>query len=224
MTRAKLKHEVILWRLQGKTYSEIQRLAGNISKSTISLWCRDLRLTAAQEGHIKVVKQANLARARQKSLQTRQARRDLYLQSVLRKNEYLKPLLKNKHTAKIALAMLFLGEGTKNPKRSGLVFGNSDYLVIKLFLQLLRYCYKIDERRLHCTVQCRADQNVSQLQKFWSSQTKIPLTQFYKAQIDPRTIGRASKRLDYKGVCRIDYLSSEVFIDILKSIEVITGR
>src|SRR6185503_10293099 len=113
--------------------------------------------------------------------------------------------------AKIALTMLYLGEGTKNPKRGGLVFANSDPYIIKLFLKLLRQCYDINPLQLHCTVQCRIDQDEARLAQFWSGITDIPLKQFYKAQKDPRTAGKPLKNLDYKGVCRIDYLSAIVF-------------
>ena len=50
---------------------------------------------------------------------------------------------------------------------------------------------------------------------------KIPLTQFYKARIDPRTIGQQSKNLNYKGVCRIDYFSAELFIELKQIPEII---
>ena len=109
--------------------------------------------------------------------------------------------------------MLYLGEGAKN-QRGSLMFGNSDPFIISLFLYLLRYCYNIDESKFRCTLQCRADQNSRKLEKFWFQITKIPLSQFYKARIDPRTIGKPSKKLEYKGVCRIDYFSAEIFTEL----------
>ena len=84
------------------------------------------------------------------------------------------------------------------------------------FLYLLRYCYDIDEKKLRCTVQSRADQNVGELEKFWSKITEIPPSQFYKTRIDSRTIGKKSKKLNYKGVCRIDYFSGDLFIELMQ--------
>jgi hypothetical protein len=116
---------------------------------------------------------------------------------------------------KVVLTALYLGEGSKTRKGS-LAFGNSDPYIISLFLNLLRKCYKIDEKKFRCTIQCRADQNIKNLEEFWTSVTKIPLVQFYKARIDPRTIGKPSKKLDYKGVCRIDCFSGEIYLELMQ--------
>jgi len=117
--------------------------------------------------------------------------------------------------------MLYLVEGSKN-QRGSLMFGNSDPLVIRLFLNLLRRCYDVDENKFRCTLQCKADQNIKRLEKFWSKITDIPLSQFYKARIDPRTIGKPSRKLDYKGVCRIDYFSGDVFMELKQIVNVIS--
>ena len=67
---------------------------------------------------------------------------------------------------------------------------------------------------MHC--QCRADQDIKKLEKFWSKITKIPPSQFYKARIDKRTIGKKTLKLEYKGVCRIDYFSADIFTELMK--------
>ena len=136
-----------------------------------------------------------------------------YLRSIASRNKHLAKILKNQDVAKIALAMLYLSEGSKY-QRGSLMFGNTDPFVISLYMHLIRHCYDINENKFRCTLQCRADQNIKKLEKFWSHITKIPLSQFYKARIDPRTIGKPSKKLNYKGVCRIDYFSSKLSIEI----------
>ncbi len=128
--------------------------------------------------------------------------------------------LKNKDIAKIALAMLFLGEGSKKSKGT-LMLGNSDPQTIILYLKLLRQCYVLDEKKFRCTVQCRADQDTRKLERFWSRTTKIPSKQFYETRIDPRTIGKPSKYLDYKGVCRIDYFSADILTELKQIINLI---
>ena len=148
--------------------------------------------------------------ARVKGLETIKHQRTLYLQGIYQENRHLIRILENnKNTAKIALAILHLAEGGK--QGGHFMFGNSDSLVISLFLRLIRSCYEIDESKFRCTVQCRADQNVKELEQYWQNVTKIPMQQFYKVQIDPRTRGKKSIRQDYKGVCRIDYLSADIY-------------
>ena len=33
-------------------------------------------------------------------------------------------------------------------------------------------------------------------------------------KIDVRTLGKPTKKQDYKGVCRVDYFSAEIFIEL----------
>jgi hypothetical protein len=87
----------------------------------------------------------------------------------------------------------------------------------------LRYCYNIDESKFRCTIQCRADQDIQKLEKFWSEATNISLKQFYKARIDPRTIGKLSIKKEYKGVLRIDCFSAKILQELLEIPRILMG-
>jgi len=128
---------------------------------------------------------------------------------------YAKQEIENIEVAKIALAMLYLGEGSKSRKKSIVTFANSDPKVIALFLRLLRASFRLDERKFRCTVQCRADQDSDDLRSYWMTITEVPIELFYKTQVDPRTVGKPTLKPDYKGVLRIDYLSSMLFNELL---------
>lgn len=213
--KPKIKIEVVSLRKKGKTYGEILKMINSqVAKSTISNWCRNIMLTPVQKERINNNVKKNLIKARLLSLSTNRLKRKKYLNSVKDRVKYLKNYIKNKDVAKITLAMLYLGEGSKNPDRGSLCFANSDPFVIYLFLSLMRKCYSINESKFRCTIQCRADQNVQKLENFWAEATKIPKSQFYRTRIDPRTIDKKSKKLDYKGVCRIDYFSADLFLEL----------
>jgi hypothetical protein len=215
-----LKHAVITLRKDGKTYSEIIKKIGiPIPKSTLSLWCKDILLNSKYKKRIKESIRKNIYKGMAVALISNKIKREKYLKDVYNRVSYLGKIFKDKDVARISLAILYLGEGSKT--RSSLMFGNSDPEIISLFLRLLRYCYKIDEKKFRCTLQGRADQNVKKLEKFWSKNTGIPLNQFYKARIDARTIGKISRKPKYKGVCRIDYFSADLFNEIMKIIEII---
>jgi len=217
-----LKEKVIKLRKQGRTYSEIRKkLKISIPKSTLSYWCKDVKLPEEYQEKIRHIVLKNAEKGRAIALIVNRIKREKYIKEVKDRVKHLSDKLKEKDTAKIALAMLYLGEGSKK-QRGSLMFGNSDPFVVSLFLCLLRYCYRIDESKFRCTLQCRADQNIEKLQNFWSKITKISLSQFYKARIDPRTIGRPSKNLNYKGVCRIDYFSADLFIELKQIAEIIS--
>jgi len=209
-----LRNRVKQLRKTGKTYSEIKKIVRqHVPKSTLSYWCKNVKLSQKHQKRIQKLILNNAKMSRAIALIVNKNRREKYLKSVANRNKRLATVLKNKDVAKIALAMLYLGEGSKT-KRGSLMFGNSDPFIISLFLYLLRYCYNIDESKFRCTLQCRADQNIENLEKFWSKLTKIPQSHFYRAKIDPRTIGKPSKKSSYKGVCRIDYFSADLFIEL----------
>lgn len=215
MDRQKIKEKAIKLRKQGRTYSEIQKgLRIVIPKSTLSGWCSKVELPKEYQEKIRKIILNNAQKGRKIALIVNRRKREEYLKSVEDRNKHLEKSLRNKDIAKIALAMLYLGEGGKN-QRGSLLFGNSDPFVISLFLYSLRYCYSIDESKFRCTLMCRADQNTKRLEKFWSEVTNIPLSQFYRAQQDARTIGKPTKKKDYKGVCKIDYFSSDIYTELM---------
>lgn len=218
-----LKSQAINLRKQGLTYSLIQKsLESKVPKSTLSYWFKNIKLSDQAKLKNKHLSTLATEKSRKMAVATNKIIRQKYLDLI--KNDYLhlKEKINDKNVALIALAMIYLGEGAKFSNTSVMI-GNSDPNVIKLFLYLLRLCYDIDESKFRCTVQCRADQNIPELEKFWSKITRIPFKQFYKARVDPRTIGKPSRKPDYKGVCRLDYISSDIFYRIMAISEVIIG-
>ncbi|MFA5249508.1 MAG: hypothetical protein WC397_03180 [Candidatus Paceibacterota bacterium] len=213
----RIREKAVSLRREGKTYSEILEFLNlKISKSTLSGWCRGIPLSADHQKRIKDISDSNLIKARRLAVEAKKNEREKGLKTIAEKNFHLSGKIKEIDTAKIALAVLYLGEGAKNRKRGSVIFGNSDPLAVSLFLYLLRAVYKIDENKLRCTLQCRADQGIENLERYWSEITNIPLERFYKARVDPRTIGKPSKKLDYKGVCRIDFFSAKILEELLE--------
>jgi len=215
MDRIKLRKKAIELRKKGRTYSEIQKiLKTEIPKSTLSYWCSNIELPKEYRDRIQELILKNAHKGRAVALVVNRIKREKYLKSVEDRNKYLAKSLRNKDIVKIALAMLYLGEGGKD-QRGSLLFGNSDPFIISLFLYSLRYCYSIDESKFRCTLMCRADQNTKKLEKFWSKVTNIPPSQFYRVRQDARTIGKPTKKKDYKGVCKIDYFSADIYTELM---------
>jgi len=131
--RNELKNQVRLLRQRGKTYSEIKNiLAIDIPKSTLSYWCKNIGLPNGYADKIDTYNKFNLEKARKVALANHKIERDKYLKSVSERNRHLETVLKNKDVAKIALAVLYLGEGSKC-QRGSLMFGNSDPFIVSLF-------------------------------------------------------------------------------------------
>ena len=222
MSKDIIKKQVVRLRSQGKTFSEINNLLGvRISKSTLSNWCSGVTMSGDSHKRISDVIKFNFSVAREKAWEKTRLKKKNHILGVYAANLFLKKLLKRNTVARIALATLYLAEGAK--KGSGCVMlGNSDPGIIKLFIYLMQIVFHIDKRKYRCTVQCRADQDIKKLESFWSEITGIPLSQFYGARIDKRTIGKRTVRESYRGVCRVDYLSSAIFQELMEIGKILT--
>lgn len=110
--------------------------------------------------------------------------------------------------------MLCLGEASKYKASKSFSLGNSDPRIIYIFLSLLKKCFDFNIEKVRCTVQCRADQNIKDLEQYWIKETGVPKRLFYKTRIDPRTIGKPTKKKDYKGVLRVNYIDTRVQLEL----------
>lgn len=201
-------------RLQGKTYSDIQKsLNRNFHKSTLSYWFKDLKLTSQQEKILKINVDTKLKISQRKAWKINKRRRIIYLNSLKDKNLYLLPIL-NKDVQKLLLAMLYLGEGAKSKSTKYLSLGSSNSKIVKLYLMLLGNCFKIDNSKFRIRIQCRDDQNIYLLEKYWQNLTKIPKEQFYPTYVDKRSIGKPTLHKDYKGVCAVHYFDRSIQLEL----------
>ncbi len=208
------RDRAILLRTQGKTYPEIQKELGTgVSKGVLFYWFQNIELTPGQRERIQEQNFRSLQISRSKALAVNREKRAQYINSIAERVGGFEKALRDKEVGKIVLAILYITEGSRSQK-GGITFGNSDPYIISLFLHLLRFCYSIDEQKLRCTVQCRADQNIAELAHFWKRITGIPANRFCKPQVDPRTIGKPTKKSGYRGVCRINYFSADLSLEL----------
>lgn len=208
----KLKSKVQKLRSTGRTYSEIIKAINlNIPKSTLSKWCENVDLPEWYQEKIDRLNNVNLNKAQQYAHAQLQKKREERTAEI---KAEAKRVFKNfkKDNLKIILSMLYLGEGAKSQSR--LMLGNSDPNVIVLYLFLLERCYGLDRKNFGCRISYRADQDIHKLEKYWSQQTGIPLSRFYKTKPDPRTIGKKTQNEDYKGVCVITCAGAHIQLEL----------
>lgn len=202
-------------RSKGQTYTEIRNtLDLKIPKSTLHSWFKDVLLPKEYNNKIAKLNREHLKKARLIGIEKSKIKRQEFLRSLDKINLKTARLIHNYDTAKIALAMLCLGEASKYKASRSFSLGSTDPRIIIIFLTLLKKCFNFKQIKVQCTVQCRADQNIEELEKFWLGITKIPKTQFYKAQIDPRTIGKPTLNKNYKGVLKVDYLDIRIQLEL----------
>jgi hypothetical protein len=210
-----LIQKAIKLRSEGLTYSEIRSALNlEIPKGTLHSWFKEIVLPKSYYDKVSKLNLKHLRGARLVAAKANKIKRQEFLDQLDKVNLPIAGLINNYEPAKIALAMLCLGEASKYKPRRSFNLGSSDSRIIIIFLVLLRKCFNFNQSKVRCTVQCRADQSIEELERFWQDVTKIPKAQFYKAQIDPRTIGKPTKKENYKGVLRIDYLDIKVQLEL----------
>lgn len=212
-------------RSQGKTYGEIKKITGvDFPKSTLYELCKNTPLPAHYPQKIANINLSNLQKAREYAAKVNRFRRDEFLKRIENINLPISSKIHNRETAKIALSMLCLGEASKYKTGSVFSLGNSDPRIVILFLRLLKTCFDFKPEKIRCTVQCRADQNTDDLEKFWMKTTQIPRNQFYKTRIDSRTLGKPTKKKGYKGVLKVDYLDRKAQLELESLADLIYNR
>lgn len=214
-----LKLEVQRLRRLGKTFCEINtNLNTKIPKSTLSGWCVHTTLPPSYSSKIIKTNQNNLKKARKIAQHVKNQNRQTFLQHLDTDNLPIAQTIQDNSVGMIALAMLCLGEASKSKtKHRSFSLGSSDPRIITIFLQLLKRFDTFDPTKIRCTVQCRADQNIVYLEKYWQKITKVPKSLFYATRTDPRTIGKPTTNQSYKGVVVIDYYDRKIQL-ILESL------
>lgn len=210
-----VRESAIRLRVAGYSYQEICESVGiEIPKPTLHHWFRKTVLNDEGIRRLQEIRTSSIKRAQEASVAAKAVRRKEYFLEKESRNAYLLEELSSDSVQKITLATLYLAEGAKSGSPQ-VVFGNSDPGIITLFLSLLRESYSIDESKFRCTLQARDDQDIPGLEEFWSKTTGIPLSQFYKARVDPRSVGKISRKKEYKGVCRINYFSADLLYELM---------
>lgn len=224
MTNIKLKTRAIKLRKRGKTYSEImEELNIVLPKSTLSNWCKGVKLPKWYISKINKLSKKNLNYAQKIAQASNEKKREILLTSL--RLEALKTIKHlNKNNLKILLAILYICEGARWKSHSGLMLGSSDQNIILLYLELLNRCYNIKFREVKCRISYRADQNIKKLEKYWSEITGIPLVNFYKTKPDPRTIGKKTLKKDYKGVCVLTCRGSNIQLELEQIVRLLVKR
>lgn len=211
-TRSKIR----ALRSLGKTYGEINREMGTkLPKSSLYELCKGVNLPPNYVEKIAELNYKNVGKARAIALALNKIKRKEFFQNLKLVNQPLSKRIRDKEIGKIALATLCLGEASKYSATSRrFCLGSSDPRIIMIFLGLLKWCFDFDLNKVRATLQCRADQDTKQLELYWREVTKIPERLFYKPLIDPRTVGKPTRKKNYKGVLRVDYFDTRVQLEL----------
>jgi hypothetical protein len=175
-------------RAAGWTYTEIATEL-RVSKSSVSLWCRDVEVD--ERAWARRVRANRNFGARARGPNVLQRRKADEIERCRSEAALVLGELSERDLF-IAGIALYAGEGTK-VEGKGIGFTNTDPRMIALFLAWLRQFFDVDESRLRVRLYLHADLDLEAAVAFWSEVTGIPPWQFhapYRAVTD-NTMRRA---------------------------------
>jgi len=194
-----LKDKALRLRKSGLSLKKIEKKLG-IPRSTLSGWFKDVILAKNQKEKLLQDWRNALVRARKKAVLWHNAQKEKRLEKAQKEAlNVLKQIdTNNKNILELALAILYLGEGSKKGDEASLA--SSDPLILKFYVWILLNVYKVNIEKIRCELGLRADQNHQKMKRFWSRKLKLPLRNFKYVRVDKRTIGSKTYP-SYRGVC-----------------------
>ncbi len=194
-----LKPEAIRMRKRGASLRDVSKKLG-IAPSTLSHWFRNVPLSAYHKKLLKKRADKSLISARKSAVVWHNAQKTKRLE--VAREEALRTLgqlrLQSDPIIELALAILYLGEGSKKSDMTSM--GNSDARILRFFVEALHRLYHIPRTDMRCELHLRDDQNISTAIQYWSRELQIPSKNFSRPSVDKRTRGRPTYP-HYKGVC-----------------------
>lgn len=183
------------FRRKGLSYREIAKKCLT-SKSNVSLWCRDIKLSPAQYDKLVSNKKRILDLGSKRLHEIRE-------KEIAQVKEVAKQEIVNKSiddfTFFVAGAMLYWAEGCKT---NGLYVANSDERIILFMLKWFKKFLHINNSQIKAHLHIHIQDNDLMIKKYWSQLTGIPLQNFGKSFIKLPGTGHR-KNILLHGIIRI---------------------
>jgi len=175
----------------------------NVSKSAVSLWCRDILLSSKQIEQLKKQKGSIMGRW-MGAESNRKKKRDAINYANDWGEQHIKKI--SKRELLLIATALYWSEGSKSDSTSGFIFVNSDpemVLVMKLFLVNV---LKISHEDIVCSIQINRihEKRISTVLSFWKKLLDLRNSQFRKPYYVNTKVNKVYDNYDnYYGVCRL---------------------
>lgn len=121
--------------------------------------------------------------------------------------------LSDKEKIKLLTALLYWCEGSKYPSSSAVTMVNSDPDLMRTFIHLFRYAFKLDELKFHVHLQIHTTHDYKKIREYWSKLLHIPEVQFIKPTITKPKGGK--HRNQYLGTCTVKYSDYRILLKLM---------
>jgi transcriptional regulator with XRE-family HTH domain len=191
-------------RRQGESIRDIADKVG-VSKSTASIWVRDIELSKEQLACLDA-KQLNRLKGAETNKRRGEERR-----AASRKRGYEET--GEGDELHLIGCMLYWAEGTKRNNRSVVDFANSDVAMMKIFVRFLEECFDIEKKDMTIAVNCYTDcRTVEEIEDYWLDSLSLPRSCLRKTIVDRRPECTKRKRnglLEY-GTCKLRVYRTDI--------------
>jgi hypothetical protein len=216
------KNKARMLRKKGYSINQIIKEAG-FTKSSVSLWVRDIVLTKAQKKKISERGRSveSVERRRVNRLFNEQAKRQIVFSKAMEDYKSI-----SQEELKLIGIILYLGEGAKSVRGMARI-ANSDPTVIKIMMRFFREICGVPEEKFRGHIHTFSHANVEKTEKYWSQITNIPRKQFYKTYTKPSSASLQKRDKLPFGTLDLSVCDTKLFLTITgwmeKIKELVTG-
>ncbi|HET7099441.1 MAG TPA: hypothetical protein VFI61_04395 [Patescibacteria group bacterium] len=215
MTKLLTKRKVVDLRKTGKSYSEIRKII-KVSKSSLSLWLRDIVLTNKQVAGLKMKKVRAVERYKSAMKKKRKDRLSGYY-----KNQIKKWIPLTEREKFLAGLFLYWGEGNKVSNNT-ISIANTDPDVIKFTIQWFKDCLGFLGDKIHIRLHLYSDMNIKLETEYWSKVLNIESSQFSKPYIKKSLVAKISQKGFGHGTCTVSVFKTVEKENIMMAIRAIS--
>ena len=190
-------------RKKGKTYSRILKKI-DVSKSSLSLWLRDIELSGPQKE--KILK--GREKSRYAGAKIQQKKRVSQTKQIIENAQKEFLILVKNQIFLVGLA-LYWAEGDKH-KGERVKFTNSDPLMISFMMNWFREICKVPETKFRIALHVHNLLVSKKIKSYWSQLTDVPQEQFNKIYVKNSTL-RQRRNVLYNGTCGIVINNKSLF-------------
>lgn len=161
-------------RKQGWSMNDIKKELG-ISKSSVSLWVRNVELTKDQKQELshRGIRKEVIEKRRETRLNRENARRQIIIDNARKDINSI-----SINELKLIGASLYWAEGSKT-KRGLVQLSNGDPKIIELMMRFFKEICEVPDAKFRGYIHIHPHLNIEKAEKYWSSASKISLNQFY---------------------------------------------
>lgn len=213
MKKEAKKEATRLRKENGLSYNKISKIL-NISKSTLSVWLRDIELTKEQKENLKISH-------RKCCIKVGRLNNEKFKKLRIKYQESGKEKAKENNPNHKSLCMLYWAEGSKT--KNSFRFSNSDPYMIKIILKYLKEFFpdKINNLKFSIKAYTNNGLSVQEIEFYWNKITGFNKSYFDKTIVDnfpTSSSGKKKGKIPY-GVLQIKIYSTEVVQHIFGAIQ-----